>query len=170
MPTYNYNKVNSASKLKTSSGSIKPEIKFNSENQSWEYTNDGSTYLPITYREEDTIRTVVFSVSGNIQLSTYGPICFPKNGRLTNIIAMCNIHGTLGNTEIAIEKANYDNYMSEIWSSVVDTNLIISPNKKTNELNFNIILPNVTANDYFRIKILSLSEGAKNITVQLQIE
>lgn len=121
-------------------------------------------------------KVMVFIVPSIVQLGVVQTeVRFPYSGKIIDAYATC---GTVGgnNTVIDIEKCSQSDYdTNPVWTSIFTNKLTIDGNKKSNRTSTSpfAVNPNyktVNPDDHFRLNMLEVGLGVKNITVELVVE
>lgn len=135
------------------------------ENTNWVVYDSGS----------NNIKVIVFVIPNYLKQGVQSvEIPFPFDGKITYVNASLITPGS-SDTEIQIEKIGYQDYIngSQDWEPLLSTNLLIEAGKKSSLGSDNNIIftdNTVHANDYFRINLPAVGEGAVGITSQILIE
>lgn len=122
-------------------------------------------------------RIIVFVIPGLLRQGVQKlEIRFPFNGTITKVYASCAVLST-DPTTISVEKNSQviiDSGNPESgWQSIFSTNLTIDGNKKTNntsQLPYVISNSIVEKNDHFRLNLISIGDGIKDLTVEVEIK
>lgn len=121
-------------------------------------------------------KVMVFIVPSIVQVGVVRTeLRFPYKGKIIDAYATCGTTG-LSNTTIEIEKcsqADYDSTPS--WESIFYSPLIIDSNKKSNRTSATpyVLKPTsipVNVDDHFRLNMVGVGTGIKDITVELVVE
>lgn len=135
------------------------------ENINWVVYDSGS----------NNIKVIVFVIPSLLKSGAQSvEIPFPFSGKLTYINASLLTPGTT-NTGLQIERISYQDYINglQTWEPLLSTDLLIEAGKKsslgsTNNIAFTDNV--VQANDFFRLNVTAVGEGAVGITAQILIE
>ncbi|MGG3801266.1 hypothetical protein [Metabacillus fastidiosus] len=121
-------------------------------------------------------KVMVFIVPSIVQVGVVRTeLRFPYKGKILNAYATCGTKG-LNRTVIDIEKCSQGAYDTvPVWTSIFNNVLIIDSNHKSNRTSTKpySMKPSaiqVNIDDHFRLNILEVGNGVKDITVELVIE
>lgn len=121
-------------------------------------------------------KVMVFIVPSIVQVGVVRTeLRFPYKGKLLNAYATCGTKGS-ERTVIDIERCSQLDYdTNPVWSSVFSNPLVIDANHKSNRTStspysFKSNSTNVSKDDHFRLNMLAVGNGVRDITVELVVE
>lgn len=130
------------------------------------------TFRDIVLPAPDRDRKTVVFVIGGVPLEGMQEkyISFPYDGIIKRARACCVTPSEEGDTSISIQKTSRDRLAEEEWEQVLERNLLIEKDSLVDDDNSTLATKDISKGEYLRVSIDSLSEGIKNITVELDIE
>lgn len=121
-------------------------------------------------------KAMVFVVPSIIQVGVVGiETRFPYAGRIVDVYATCGTVG-IGDTKIDLERCSQEDYDSSpnpTWESMLSNPITIDGNMKSNKTSsspYSLLHESVNLNDHFRINLLEVAAGIKDITVEVVVE
>lgn len=121
-------------------------------------------------------KVMVFIVPSIVQVGVVRTeLRFPYKGKIIDAYATCGTTGT-SRTVIDIEKCSQADYdKTPAWNSIFTNKLIIDANHKSNRTSSTPYAINpsyvvVNKDDHFRLNLLEVGNGVKDITVELVVE
>lgn len=120
-------------------------------------------------------KVMVFIVPSIVQVGVVRTeLRFPYKGKILDVYTTCGTVGT-SSTVIDIERCTQSDYDgTPTWRSIFSNLVTIDGNKKSNKSSIspygvNPTQINVEENDHFRINLVQVGSGVKDITVELVI-